>query len=96
MARLAQYEGCGVMPKDFISEVREFSAFVSNPALTPDAKRQAYGLIIKHASMLDPTDIGYAGAGVALKHALCTWFDAQHPSEESASAAAGGGKPQAK
>lgn len=84
MARLPDCDHYGVTPKSFISEVQEFRAFVSNPTRTPDDKKRAYGLMIQHASMLDPLDIGYAGAGVALKHALCTWLDAQHAPDTGA------------
>jgi len=85
----ADCNACGVTSQSFISELQDFRSFVANPAPTPDDKRRAYGLIIKHAAMLDPLDAGYAGAGVALKHALCTWLDAQH-----APGAAGEGKQQ--
>lgn len=39
------------------------------------------GLIVNHAATLDPADAGFAGAGVALKEALCSWLDAQPSSE---------------
>jgi hypothetical protein len=67
----------GVTPKSFVSEVQEFRQLVANPALTPDDKKRAYGQIVRHATMLNPLDQGYEGAGVALKLALCTWLDSQ-------------------
>jgi hypothetical protein len=67
----------GVTPKTFVTEVQEFRQLVADPALTPDEKKRAYGLIVKHATMLNPLDVGYEGAGVALKQALCTWLDSQ-------------------
>jgi hypothetical protein len=67
----------GVTPKTFVSEVLEFRQLVANPALTPDDKKRAYCLIVKHATMLNPLDAGYEGAGVALKQAACTWLDSQ-------------------
>ena len=67
----------GVTPKSFVSEVQAFRQLVADPALTPDDKKRAYGLIVEHATMLKPTDAGYEGAGVALKLALCSWLDSQ-------------------
>jgi hypothetical protein len=32
---------------------------------------------VQHATLLNPHDRGYEGAGVALKQALCSWLDAQ-------------------
>lgn len=71
------YARPGITPNGFVSEVEQFRAFVANPAFTADDKRRAYGLIVKHATMLNPLDVGYEGAGVALKVALCTWLDSQ-------------------
>jgi hypothetical protein len=50
---------------------------VADPALTPDDKKRAFGLIVQHATLLNPLDRGYEGAGVALKQALCSWLDSQ-------------------
>lgn len=65
----------GITPEGFVSEVQEFRDFVANPALTAEDKRRAYGVIVKHATMLNPQDAGYEGAGIALKQALCIWLD---------------------
>jgi hypothetical protein len=67
----------GVTPKSFVSEVQEFRQWVANPALTADDRKRAYCLIVRHATMLNPMDTGYEGAGVALKQALCSWLDSQ-------------------
>lgn len=77
MGMRADFALFGVTPKSFVTEVQEFRLLVADPALTPDDKRRAYGLIVKHATMLNPLDAGYEGAGVALKLALCTWLDWQ-------------------
>jgi hypothetical protein len=66
-----------ITPQSFVSEVQAFRAFVVNPALTPDDRKRAYGVIVKHATMLNPQDTGYEGAGVALKEACCSWLDSQ-------------------
>jgi hypothetical protein len=66
-----------VTPNSFVSEVQDFRSVVTDPALTADEKKRAYGVIVKHAAMLDPRDAGYEGAGIALKLALCTWLDSQ-------------------
>jgi hypothetical protein len=70
------FTACGVTPQSFVSEVLAFRQWVADPALTPDDKKRAYGLIVQHASQLNPHDLGYEGAGVALKQALCSWLDA--------------------
>lgn len=67
----------GLTPAGFLSEVQEFRATVGDPALTLPEKRRALGVIVEHAATLDPTDAGFASAGVALKEALCSWLDAQ-------------------
>lgn len=67
----------GITPNSFASEVQQFRDFVANPALTAEEKKRAYGLIVKHAALVDPRDPGYDGAGIALKAALCTWLDSQ-------------------
>lgn len=67
----------GITPNSFMSEVQDFRSVVTNPALTAEEKKRAYGVIVKHAAMLDPQDRGYEGAGIALKLALCTWLDSQ-------------------
>ena len=59
----------------FVCEVEEFRVAIADPAVTLDAKRQAYGMIVGHAALLDPQDEGFWGAGVALKGALCAWLD---------------------
>ena len=77
MGTRADFTGFGITPNRFLSEVQEFREFVANPALTHEDKKRAYGLIVQHATMLNPLDAGYEGAGVALKEALCTWLDSQ-------------------
>ena len=67
--------GHALTPNAFLSEVREFRQTIANPALTPEHKRRAFSLIVEHASTLNPSDAGYAAAGVALKEALCAWLD---------------------
>ena len=62
-------------PGNFVSEVQEFRAYCASAAPSAAEKRQAYGLIVQHATMLNPLDRGYEGAGIALKVALCTWLD---------------------
>lgn len=64
-----------ITPTTFVDEVQAFRAFLANPTLSPDDKRRAYGLIVQHATQLNPADVGYAGCGVALKEALCNWLD---------------------
>jgi hypothetical protein len=62
-------------PNRFVCEVEEFRETIANPSLTLDEKKRAYGLIVKHAALLDPEDAGFWRAGVALKVALCAWLD---------------------
>jgi len=62
-------------PCSFVSEVEEFRSYCASAAPSAAEKRRAYGLIVRHATMLNPLDAGYEGAGVALKAALCTWLD---------------------
>lgn len=64
-----------VTPRRFLSEVQEFRAVAADPALTTDEKKRAYGVIVQHACLLDPREIGYEGAGIALKEALSSWLD---------------------
>ena len=59
----------------FVCEVEEFRETIANPSFTFDEKKRAYGLIVKHAALLDPEDAGFWRAGVALKVALCAWLD---------------------
>jgi hypothetical protein len=68
---------CGLAPNCFVSEVEDFREAIADPSLTLDEKKRAYGLIVKHAALLDPEDAGFWRAGVALKDALCTWLDFQ-------------------
>jgi hypothetical protein len=65
----------------FVSEVQEFRTTVGDSSLTLAEKRRALELIVEHAATLDPSDAGFASAGVALKEALCSWLDAQPASE---------------
>ena len=74
-------EFSGLTPAGFLSEVQDFRESVADPALTLAEKKRALGLIVNHAATLDPSDAGFASAGVALKEALCSWLDAQ-PSNE--------------
>jgi hypothetical protein len=62
-------------PNRFVSEVEEFRETIADPSLTLDEKKRAYGLIVKHAALLDPEDAGFWRAGVALKVALCVWHE---------------------
>ena len=50
---------------------------IADPSLSLAEKKRAYGLIVKHAALLDPDDAGFWRAGVALKVALCAWLDFQ-------------------
>jgi hypothetical protein len=67
----------GITPNRFVNEVQEFRAVAGDPGLTFDEKKRAYGVIVLHATMLDPHAAGYESAGVALKQALCTWLDCE-------------------
>lgn len=67
----------GITPSGFVCEARDFRDRVANPAVSPKDKERAYELLVKHATMLDPHDAGYEGAGVALKEAVCSWLDLQ-------------------
>jgi hypothetical protein len=64
-------------PSTFVSEVEEFRETIADPSLSLEEKKRAYGLIVKHAALLDPEDAGFWRAGVALKVALCAWLDFQ-------------------
>jgi len=68
---------CGVTPAAFVSEVQQFRQAARDASLTLAEKRRALEVIVEHAATLDPTDAGFASAGVALKEALCCWLDAQ-------------------
>jgi len=70
-------ECSGLTPAGFVSEVQDFRGFVADPARTLAEKQRALGVIVKHAATLDPSDAGFASAGVALKEAVCSWLDAQ-------------------
>ena len=65
----------GIAAGQFVSEVDHFRAAVADPAINFDVKKQAYDTILRHAAMLDPEDVGFWRAGVALKNALCAWLD---------------------
>lgn len=71
----------GLTPAGFLTEVQDFREHVGDPTLTFAEKKRALGLIVTHAATLDPSDAGFAGAGVALKEAVCSWLDAQSTSE---------------
>lgn len=77
MGMQSDFTGFTITPQTFVSEVQAFCALAVNPGLTPDVKKRAYGMIVKHATMLNPRDTGYEGAGVALKEAACSWLDSQ-------------------
>ena len=62
-------------PNRFVCEVDEFRETIADPSLTLDEKKRAYGLLVKHAALLDPADAGFWRAGAALKVALCAWLD---------------------
>jgi hypothetical protein len=57
------------------SEVQDFRGFVADPAPTLAEKKRAPGA--SSIATLDPSDAGFASAGVALKEAVCSWLDAQ-------------------
>jgi len=59
----------------FAWEVDRFQAIVGNPAVPIAEKALAWYGIVSVASRLDSTEIGFARAGVALKHALCLWLE---------------------
>jgi hypothetical protein len=84
MATGTNSSGFAMTPEHFISEVREFRAFVASLVSSPDEKERAYKLLVKHAAMLDPHAVGYEGAGVALKEACSTWLDCKSERELSA------------
>ena len=67
----------GLTPMRFLSEVREFRDTIADPRLSADAKKRAFGVIVHHAAALDPHEVGFECAGVALKEALCMWLDSQ-------------------
>jgi hypothetical protein len=69
--------GASLAPNRFVSEVEEFRETIADPSLTLDHKKRAYGLIVRHAALLDPKDAGFWRAGAALKVALCAWLDFQ-------------------
>jgi hypothetical protein len=71
----------GLTPAAFLTEVQDFREHVGDASLTLAEKKRALGLIVTHAATLDPADAGFAGAGVALKEAVCSWLDAQSTSE---------------
>ncbi len=77
MGMRADFAAFGITPKSFVSEVQAFRLRVVDPALTADDRKRLYWLIVQHATMLNPLDAGYEGAGVALKLALCSWLDSQ-------------------
>jgi hypothetical protein len=77
MAMTIQAVETSLVPNRFVSEVEEFREMIADPSLTLDEKKRAYGLIVKHAALLDPEDAGFWRAGVALKVALCAWLDFQ-------------------
>lgn len=68
-------EGYCFTSTGFVAEAREFRQSMHDPALSAAERRRAFDLIVHHAGMLDPRDSGFAGAGVALKEALCAWLD---------------------
>ncbi len=68
-------EGFCFISTGFVAEARAFRQSIHDPALSADDRRRAYDLIVHHAALLDPRDSGFAGAGVALKEALCAWLD---------------------
>ncbi len=71
----------GLTPAGFLAEVRDFRDSVGDPALSAAERKRALDVIVMHAATLDPADPGFAGAGVALKEALCSWLDARYTSE---------------
>jgi hypothetical protein len=64
-------------PGTFVSEVEAFQKALADPAVSGDHKARAYALIVRHAALLNPLDIGFERAGVALKCALCAWLDSR-------------------
>jgi hypothetical protein len=53
-----------------LSEVRDFRDAMANLTFSADAKKRAYGVIINHAAALNPHDVGFENAGVALRKHL--------------------------
>ena len=64
-------------PGTFVSEVEAFQKALADPAVSGAHKARAYALIVRHAAQLNPLDVGFERAGVALKCALCAWLDSQ-------------------
>lgn len=64
-----------VSPAAFVSEVERFEVTVANPLISTPEKARAWDEIVRHASLLDPHEPGFARAGMALKEALCRWLD---------------------
>jgi hypothetical protein len=65
----------GLTPTAFQSEVLAFRATVTDPALSRDDKRRAFGVIVHHAALIDPRDAGFANVGLALHDACLLWLD---------------------
>jgi len=65
----------GLTSSAFQTEVQAFCATVTNPALTRDEKRRAYGVIVHHAALFDQRDAGFANVGMALHAACRMWLD---------------------
>jgi hypothetical protein len=63
--------------RTFVSEVEAFREELADPSVLPEHKARTYALIVRHAALLDPGDVGFERAGVALKIALCAWLDAR-------------------
>ena len=82
MGQQAEFE-CSVTPHAFVCEVDRFCEAALDPALSPEDKKRAFGLVVRHAGMLNPLHCGFEGAGVALKHAVCVWLGLQAPSHQA-------------
>jgi hypothetical protein len=62
-------------PQAFVAEVADFRDVVADPSLDIADKQAAWQEVVLHAGMLDPRALGFEGAGIALKEALCLWLD---------------------
>jgi hypothetical protein len=61
-------------PSRFVSDAQEFQLVMRNTSIDANERRRALCLLVNHAGMLKPGDVGFEGAGVALKDALSAWL----------------------
>ncbi|HVO90115.1 MAG TPA: hypothetical protein VMV45_16360 [Casimicrobiaceae bacterium] len=62
-------------PREFVCEVDRFRDLLRDEQTPLASKEVAWSRIVRHAAELDAHDAGFAGAGLALKDALCAWLD---------------------